>query len=87
MKIKTESKSSQTALKCARMRMLQSLLGAHSIALQGALERTAEDGSERRSRGLDRNLLCACALDRTGRSIAVIETSTYEAERELEKRD
>ena len=61
MKTKTKSKSSQMALRCARMRMLQSLSGVRSIALQGALEHTAEDGSERRSRGLE----CRFALDRT----------------------
>ena len=90
MKIKTENKSSQTALRCTRMLLQQILLGVRSITLEGALNRTAEDGRERRTRGLERScLLCAnlCSIAHRLRSIAVTETGTCGAERELEKRD
>ena len=83
MKIKIENKSSQTALRCARMMMQQSLSGVRSITLQGAFDRTAEKRSERRSRRLERSsLLCADLC-----SIAVTKTGTCRAERKLEKRD
>ena len=42
MKIKTKNKSSQTALRCTGMRLQQILVGVRSIALEGALDRTAE---------------------------------------------
>jgi hypothetical protein len=61
----------------------------HLITLQGALERTTEDGSECKSRGLKRSLLHVDLRSITHglRSITVTETSICEAKRELEKRD
>jgi hypothetical protein len=60
MKIKTENKSSQTALRCARMGLQKILSSVHSIALHGAFDRTAEDGSERMGIRFDcSSLLCA----------------------------
>jgi hypothetical protein len=66
------------AIRCARIRMLQSLSGVRLIALQGELERTTKDGSERRSRGLECSLLCADLHSITLglRSIAITETGT-----------
>ena len=66
------------------MRMQQSLSGVRSISLQGVHDRIAEDGRERRSRGLERSLLCADLHSITIglRLSIVIETSTCGADRE-----
>jgi hypothetical protein len=71
------------------MRMQQSLSGVHLITLEGALDRTVEDGSEHRSRELKpRCLLCADLRSITHelRSSAVTETGTYELIEELEQK-
>ena len=47
MRIKTEKKSSQTALKCTGMGLQKILSRVRLIALQGVFDHTAEDGSER----------------------------------------
>jgi hypothetical protein len=70
MKTKTESKSSQTALRCARKRMQQSLSKVR-------LSVRPKMGVSHRSRGLERSLLCAAV-----RSIAVTRTGTYGPESE-----
>jgi hypothetical protein len=90
MKIKTENKSSQTALRCARMGLKKILSRVRSIALQGAFGRTAEDESECRGRRFDRSsLLCAelRSIAHGLQSIAITGIATYGAERELEERD
>ena len=88
MKIKTENKSSQTALRCTRMRLQQTLVGVRLIALEGALDRTAEvrrlnAGQKFRSQQL---VVCSTANDRTQ---AVIDRSyrrgTCRTKRELER--
>ena len=47
MKIKTKNKSSRTARRCTGRRLHQILAGVRSIALEGALDRTAEVNKEK----------------------------------------
>jgi hypothetical protein len=60
------------------------LAQVRSIALQGALKRNVEDGSERRSRGLERSLLFADVrlLALKLRSIAITRNGSYKPEYE-----
>jgi hypothetical protein len=60
------------------------LAQVRSIALQGALKRNVEDGSECRSRGLERNLLYTDVrlLALKLHSIAVTRNGSYEPEYE-----
>ena len=88
MKIKTKNKSSQTALRCTGMRLQQILAGVRSIALEGALDRTAEVRRSNVGKEVwsQQFVVCSTANDCTR---AVIDRSyrmgTCRTERELEK--
>ena len=86
MKIKTKNKSSQTALRCTGMRLQQTLVGVPSIALEGALDRTAEVRRSNVGKEVwsQQFVVCSTANDRTR---TVIDRSykmgTCRTEREL----